>query len=37
LRYDITSYAAFKVEYRDYRRRDLPAFHGIFTQTSFTF
>ena len=26
-----------KVEYRDYRRRDLPAFHGIFTQTSFTF
>jgi hypothetical protein len=37
LRYDITNFAAFKVEYRDYRRRDLPAFHGIFTQTSFTF
>jgi hypothetical protein len=37
LRYDITSFAAFKLEYRDYRRRDLPAFHGIFTQTSFTF
>jgi len=37
VRYDITSFAAFKLEYRDYRRRDLPAFHGIFTQTSFTF
>ena len=37
LRYDITTFAAFKLEYRDYRRRDLPAFHGIFTQTSFTF
>jgi hypothetical protein len=37
LRYDITNFAAFKLEYRDYRRRDLPAFHGIFTQTSFTF
>jgi len=37
LRYDITNFAAFKLEYRDYRRRDLPPFHGIFTQTSFTF
>jgi hypothetical protein len=37
LRYDITSFAAFKLEYRDYRRRDFPSFHGIFTQTSFTF
>ena len=37
LRYDITSFAAFKLEYRDYRRRDFPGFHGIFTQTSFTF
>jgi len=37
LRYDITNFATFKLEYRDYRRRDLPSFHGIFTQTSFTF
>ncbi len=37
LRYDITSFAAFKLEYRDYTRRDLPSIHGIFTQTSFTF
>jgi hypothetical protein len=37
LRYDLTNFAAFKIEYRDYRRRDLPGFHGIFTQTSFTF
>lgn len=37
LRYDLTNFAAFKLEYRDYRRRDLPGFHGIFTQTSFTF
>jgi hypothetical protein len=37
LRYDITSFAAFKLEYRNYWRRDLPGFHGIFTQTSFTF
>jgi hypothetical protein len=37
LRYDISSLAAFKVEYRDYSRRDFPAFRGIFTQTSFTF
>jgi hypothetical protein len=37
LRYDIASFAAFKLEYRDYQRRDLPGFHGIFTQTSFTF
>jgi hypothetical protein len=37
IRYDISSFAAFKVEYRNYWRRDLPSFHGIFTQTSFTF
>ncbi|MCU1235673.1 MAG: hypothetical protein JWP63_3640, partial [Candidatus Solibacter sp.] len=37
LRYDITSFAAFKVEYRDYSRRDLSSVRGIFTQTSFTF
>jgi hypothetical protein len=37
LRYDITSFAAFKMEYRDYTRRDLPSVRGFFTQTSFTF
>jgi hypothetical protein len=37
VRYDITSFAAFKLEYRNYWRRDLPSFHGIFAQTSFTF
>lgn len=37
MRYDITSYAAFKLEYREYTRRDLPSVRGIFTQTSFTF
>ena len=37
LRYDITSFAAFKVEYRDYTRRDLSSVRGIFTQTTFTF
>jgi len=37
MRYDITSFAAFKLEYRNYWRRDLPSFHGIFAQTSFTF
>jgi hypothetical protein len=37
VRYDISSFAAFKLEYRNYWRRDLPSFHGIFTQTSFTF
>ena len=37
LRYDISSLAAFKLEYRYYRRRDVPSFYGIFAQTSFTF
>ena len=37
LRYDITSFAAFKWEYRHYDRRDLPAINGAFIQTSFTF
>jgi hypothetical protein len=37
LRYDITTFAAFKLEYRHYERRDLPSISGIFTQTSFTF
>jgi len=36
-RYDFTTYAAFKLEYRNYTRRELPGFHGIFTQMSFTF
>ena len=37
VRYDITSFAAFKLEYRNYDRRNLPSFHGAFMQTSFTF
>jgi hypothetical protein len=37
MRYDISTFAAFKLEYRNYWRRDLPGFYGIFTQTSFTF
>jgi len=37
LRYDFASFAAFKLEYRNYMRRELPTINGIFTQTSFTF
>jgi len=37
VRYDITSFAAFKLEYREYMRRNLPSIHGAFMQTSFTF
>jgi hypothetical protein len=37
LRYDISSFAAFKWEYRHYDRRDLPSINGAFVQTSFTF
>jgi hypothetical protein len=37
LRYDITTFAAFKFEYRNYVRRDGPSFYGFFGQTSFTF
>ncbi|HEV3196414.1 MAG TPA: hypothetical protein VGZ73_00865, partial [Bryobacteraceae bacterium] len=37
LRYDISSYAAFKLEYRMYDRRNLSTIHGAFLQTSFTF
>ena len=37
LRYDFASFAAFKLEYRNYQRRELPSINGIFTQTSFTF
>jgi hypothetical protein len=37
VRYDITTFAAFKLEYRNYKRRNLPDINGIFAQTSFTF
>jgi len=37
LRYDITTFAAFKFEYRHYVRRSLPDINGLFIQTSFTF
>ena len=37
IRYDISSLAAFKLEYRYYWRRDLMPIRGIFAQTSFTF
>ena len=37
MRYDITSFAAFKLEYRNYSRRNLPSINGAFLQTSFTF
>ncbi len=37
VRYDISSFAAFKMEYRHYTRRNLPSINGAFLQTSFTF
>ena len=37
VRYDISNFAAFKVEYRNYIRRGLPSIYGFFAQTSFTF
>ena len=37
VRYDISSFAALKFEYRHYIRRDLPSINGAFMQTSFTF
>ena len=37
IRYDFASFAAFKLEYRNYMRRDLPTINGVFSQTSFTF
>jgi hypothetical protein len=38
VRYDISSFAAFKLEYRHYdRSRNLPSINGAFMQTSFTF
>ncbi len=37
MRYDITHFAAFKVEYRNLRRPGVPRIHATFAQTSFTF
>ena len=37
LRYDLTSFAAFKFEYRRYNRRGFPDINGAFSQVSFTF
>jgi len=37
VRYDISSFAAFKMEFRNYSRRNLPSVYGAFMQTSFTF
>jgi hypothetical protein len=37
VRYDVTTFAAFKFEYRTYVRRDGAPFYGFFGQTSFTF
>jgi hypothetical protein len=37
VRYDISSFAAFKFEYRHYIRPNLPSINGLFAQTSFTF
>jgi hypothetical protein len=37
LRYDISSFAAIKLEYRNQRRPGLPRINGGFVQTSFTF
>jgi hypothetical protein len=37
IRYDFATFAAFKLEYRYYWRRDLLPIRGIFAQTSFTF
>jgi hypothetical protein len=37
LRYDLASFAAFKVEYRSIDRPGLPRVNGAFAQTSFTF
>lgn len=37
IRYDMTSFAALKFEYRKYSRRNLPGIIGAFGQVSFTF
>jgi hypothetical protein len=36
-RYDITDFAAFKLEYRNWRRSPTDKFQGVFAQTAFTF
>jgi hypothetical protein len=37
VRYDISSFAAIKLEFRRQRRPGLPIVNGGFMQTSFTF
>jgi len=37
VRWDITTFSAFKLEYRNQRRPGLPRINGVFAQTSFTF
>ena len=37
VRYDVSSFAAFKLEYRNQQRRGIPRINGVFAQTSFTF
>ncbi|HVW84887.1 MAG TPA: hypothetical protein VHB50_09405 [Bryobacteraceae bacterium] len=37
VRYDITNFAALKLEYRNQRRLGIPNINGVFAQTSFTF
>jgi hypothetical protein len=37
MRYDITTFAAFKFELRRYIRRDFPTINGVFSQVAFTF
>lgn len=37
IRYDLTTFAALKFEFRKYNRRNLPDITGAFTQVSFTF
>jgi hypothetical protein len=37
IRYDVSSFAALKLEYRNQKRLGLPRINGLFAQTSFTF
>jgi hypothetical protein len=37
MRYDVSSFAAFKLEYRNISRPGQPRINGAFAQTSFTF
>jgi hypothetical protein len=37
VRYDLSNFAAFKLEYRNVRRPNIPRVNGIFSQLSFTF